>query len=139
MRFRRYSTHLLAIALLLPSCATIVSSTRYTVPIRTEPSGATYRITDRKGKVVKEGITPALVELKAANGYFKRGIYRVDLVLEGRKPASAVLHARVNGWYWGNVLFGGAAFIGMLIVDPATGAMYRLDKAMVYEGLEWDE
>lgn len=28
----------------------------------------------------------------------------------------------VNGWYIGNILFGGV--IGLLAVDPATGAMY---------------
>lgn len=33
----------------------------------------------------------------------------------------------MDGWYWGNILFGG--LIGMLAVDPATGAMYKLPKA----------
>jgi len=32
----------------------------------------------------------------------------------------------ISGWYWGNILFGG--LIGMLIVDPITGAMYKLPK-----------
>jgi hypothetical protein len=31
----------------------------------------------------------------------------------------------VDGWYFGNLLFGG--LIGLLIVDPATGAMYKLE------------
>lgn len=31
----------------------------------------------------------------------------------------------MDGWYMGNLLFGG--FIGFLIVDPATGAMWKLD------------
>lgn len=30
----------------------------------------------------------------------------------------------MNGWYIGNLLFGG--IIGLLIVDPATGAMWTL-------------
>ena len=30
----------------------------------------------------------------------------------------------INGWYFGNIIFGG--LIGMLAVDPATGAMYTL-------------
>ncbi|HCA7379988.1 TPA: hypothetical protein MX316_006554, partial [Pseudomonas aeruginosa] len=34
------------------------------------------------------------------------------------------LKSGVSGWYWGNILIGG--LIGMLIVDPATGAMYSL-------------
>ena len=34
------------------------------------------------------------------------------------------MSARLNAWYWGNILFGG--LIGWLIVDPATGAMWKL-------------
>lgn len=34
------------------------------------------------------------------------------------------LSADISGWYFGNILFGG--LIGMLIVDPATGAMWKL-------------
>ena len=34
--------------------------------------------------------------------------------------------AYLNGWYIGNVVFGG--LIGLLIVDPETGAMWRLDE-----------
>ncbi|MFH6792762.1 hypothetical protein ACHRCF_16520, partial [Acinetobacter baumannii] len=30
----------------------------------------------------------------------------------------------LSGWYLGNIIFGG--LIGLLIVDPATGAMYKL-------------
>jgi hypothetical protein len=32
--------------------------------------------------------------------------------------------AGLNGWYLGNLLFGG--LVGLLVVDPATGAMFRL-------------
>lgn len=32
---------------------------------------------------------------------------------------------KLNGWYFGNLLLGGV--IGMLIVDPATGSMWKLD------------
>jgi len=117
--------------LMLPSCATIISRSRYVVPVRSEPSGVSFTIHDRNGRLVQQGTTPAMVELKASNGYFKRAIYRVDLSLSGHVPASAILRAQVNGWYWGNILFGG--FIGFLLVDPLTGAMYRLDKGMVHE------
>jgi hypothetical protein len=34
------------------------------------------------------------------------------------------LDSSVSGWYFGNLAFGGV--IGMLIVDPLTGAMYNL-------------
>jgi len=39
----------------------------------------------------------------------------------------------LNGWYFGNIIFGG--LIGLLIVDPATGAMYRLDVNYIDEPL----
>lgn len=31
---------------------------------------------------------------------------------------------KLNGWYFGNILFGGA--IGMQIIDPATSAMWKI-------------
>jgi hypothetical protein len=31
----------------------------------------------------------------------------------------------IDGWYWANFLIGGV--IGLLIVDPATGAMFEID------------
>ncbi len=34
------------------------------------------------------------------------------------------MECELNGWYWGNILLGG--IIEMLIVDSATGAMYKL-------------
>ncbi len=40
---------------------------------------------------------------------------------------------KVDGWYWGNIVFGG--LIGWLIVDPATGAMYKLETEFVNETL----
>lgn len=39
------------------------------------------------------------------------------------------LQANLNPWYFGNLLFGG--FIGFLIVDPATGAMWKIEDTMV--------
>jgi hypothetical protein len=35
----------------------------------------------------------------------------------------------LNKWYFGNILLGGV--IGMLVVDPLTGAMYSLDEDYV--------
>lgn len=43
------------------------------------------------------------------------------------------VNCTLDGWYFGNLLFGG--FIGMLIVDPATGAMYKLETQFINEKL----
>lgn len=40
---------------------------------------------------------------------------------------------KLNGWYFGNIIFGGA--IGMLVVDPATGAMWKIIDPVVDETL----
>ena len=117
--------------MLLSSCASIVSQSHYTVPIRSEPSGAAYTIKDRRGRLVDQGTTPAMVQLKASNGYFRRAIYHVELTMDGRAPATVALRAQLNNWYWGNILLGGV--LGMLVVDPVSGSMYRLDQCMVYE------
>lgn len=43
------------------------------------------------------------------------------------------LECTLNGWYAGNIFLGG--IIGFLIVDPATGAMYKLNTDAIYEVL----
>ena len=130
------NAHLLLLALLsllLGSCATIFSTAYYPVPIRSEPTGAHFVITDRDGLVTRQGTTPTLVQLRASNGYFRRAIYRVELTKEGYNPSVIELRAKVDPWYWGNVMW---SFVGFLIVDPLTGAMYRMDERMIHEGLE---
>lgn len=123
---------LCAIAMiLLSSCATIFSRSRYTVPVLSEPSGAHYRISDRKGRLVKEGTTPDMVPLKASAGYFRRAMYRVELSMPDRGSAETLLRARVDGWYWANLLV--LPMVGLVFVDPISGAMYTMRKQGVNE------
>ena len=67
------------------------------------------------------------VTLKTSSGFFKKAKYRVEATKQGYGTTSSSLDARVNGWYWGNIGFGG--LIGFLIIDPATGAMWKLDES----------
>ena len=53
-------------------------------------------------------------------------LYTLNATAVGHEPAQATVDTRMNGWYFGNILFGG--LIGLFIVDPATGAMWRLPK-----------
>lgn len=109
---------------LLSGCASIVSESKYPVNIVTFPAGAHVDIHDRSGATVYTGTTPALVSLDSGDGYFGRAAYTIDLKKDGFAPTQTNLRASMNGWYWGNIVFGG--LIGMLIVDPLTGAMYKL-------------
>ncbi|HVU59145.1 MAG TPA: hypothetical protein VHD83_28980 [Puia sp.] len=117
----------MAIALsVFGSCASIVSKSVWPLELNSNPEGARVTITNRKGDVVFNGTTPGRVELKASAGFFKKESYSVKLELDGYTPMTIPVECKVNGWYWGNILFGG--FIGWLIVDPATGAMYKLNR-----------
>ena len=70
------------------------------------------------------GTTPITVTLKKGRGYFKPEVYTVRFTKDGFQPREIQVRGAVNGWYFGNIIFGG--LIGLLAVDPATGAMYTL-------------
>jgi hypothetical protein len=108
----------------LGGCASIVSDSTYPVAINSTPSGASYQITNEKGVVVRSGVTPDNVLLKAGAGYFDGETYKVSYQKDGYTGNSAALNSGIDGWYWANISLGG--LIGMLIVDPITGAMYTL-------------
>jgi hypothetical protein len=116
---------ILTAPLLIASCATIVSKTSYPVSIDTKPEGATVSITDKRGKEVYKGQSPSTVVLKSGAGFFAKAEYQVKVSAPGFAEQVIPVNYKLNGWYFGNLLFGGV--IGMLIIDPATGAMWKLD------------
>ena len=107
----------------LSSCASIVSKSTWPVSVDSNPTGATVTIFNRSGRQVYKGAAPATMFLNSGAGFFKKESYVIRYELEGYPTREIPLEFRVNGWYWGNLLLGGV--IGMLIVDPATGAMYK--------------
>lgn len=122
-----------AAILLASSCASIVSKSSYPITINSTPSEAKITITDRKGLETYKGNTPATIKLKASSGFFSKAQYQVKFEMDGYDEKIVPIHFKVDGWYWGNLLFGG--FIGFLIVDPATGAMYKIDTEFLNETL----
>jgi PEGA domain len=123
--FLKKAVLVLTVPILFSSCATIFGKSSYPVSINTNPSGATVSITDKKSKEVYKGTTPATVTLKSGAGYFSKAEYQVKLSSPGFAEQIIPVNYKLNGWYFGNILLGGV--IGMLIVDPATGAMWKLD------------
>jgi hypothetical protein len=115
---------LLILATLLNSCASIVSKSNYDVSVTSSPSEAKFSITKSDGIVIHSGRTPAIVSLASGNGYFSKAHYVLKFEKNGYETKTYTLSPSISGWYWGNILFGG--LIGMLIVDPITGAMYKL-------------
>jgi hypothetical protein len=113
----------------LNSCATILSKSVYPVQLNSSPDGAKVTIMDRDGIEVFRSTTPATAMLKSGNGFFKKASYRITFSKEGYQDKTYPLTATLDGWYFGNILVGG--IIGLLIVDPATGAMYKLDQQYI--------
>lgn len=117
--------------LLSVGCATIVSKKKYPVHINSTPSNANLVIHNKHGIEIFKGKTPTTIELVPDAGYFQKGIYTLKFEKEGYDTLIYPLQGKIDEWYFGNsinLLFGtipGA--IGFLIVDPLTGAMWKLD------------
>ena len=104
-------------AVLLTGCATIMNGDMVNVPVYTTPSGATVVINGAKYT------SPTTVTVPRGKGDFKLHIEK-----EGYEPVDIMLTQSVDGWLWGNILFGG--LIG-LAVDFITGDAYDLDPELV--------
>jgi hypothetical protein len=112
-------------ALTFAGCATIITGTTQSVTIKSVPEAAAISITNRAGEKIHSGNTPVTVALKRGAGYFKPESYTVNIQKEGFEPQEITISGQVTGWYFGNIIFGGIV-LGMLIIDPLTGAMFSL-------------
>lgn len=104
---------ILVAALMLPSCATIVSSGPDIVPVASTPSGAKVM---RKGTHV--GTTPC-------NLVFRRTEHApllVTLELDGYHTQTVTFSRSFNGWFFGNIIFGG--IVGVFIDLVSGNCMY---------------
>lgn len=122
-----------ALLFLVAGCASILSSSSYPISVNSKPAGAQITVEDKKGKKAYSGITPATFQLKAGSGYFAKASYTIIFEKEGYERREIPVSFSLDGWFIGNLLFGG--LIGMLIVDPITGAMWKLDNANINEVL----
>ncbi|GGY64282.1 PEGA domain-containing protein [Pseudoduganella sp. SL102] len=123
--------HLLIAGLLavtLSGCASIMNGSTQPISIRSVPEGASVSVTNRAGEKIHSGLTPVTLTLKRGAGYFKSESYKVVVTKEGFSDRELTLNSNVNGWYIANIVFGG--LIGMVGVDPATGAMYSFPESV---------
>jgi hypothetical protein len=123
--FVKLAAIIMVMPVLITSCASILGKSSYPVSINSNPNGADISITDKKGKEVYKGQSPATVSLKSGAGFFSRAEYQVKISSKGYTEQVVPVIYKLNGWYFGNLFLGG--FLGMLIIDPATGAMWKLD------------
>ena len=118
---------------LFSSCASILSKSTYPLSINSNPSTAKISIPDKKGKEIYLGNTPATVRLQAGAGFFSRAEYQVKFSSPGYDEKIVPITFKLDGWYFGNLFLGGV--LGMLIIDPATGAMWKIETEFLNETL----
>lgn len=92
----------------ISGCCTIMSGRMQSLPIQSEPTGATVTV---NGTTYT---TPATVQLDR-----KASFYEIKVEMPGFEPQIVTLYKTVNGWVFGNIVLGG--IIG-IIVDVSTGA-----------------
>lgn len=118
---RKNAMGFLVVALLFCGCATIMNGDMVNVPVYSTPSGAT---------VIVNGATytsPATIMVPRGKGDFKLHIEK-----EGYQPIDIMLTQSLDGWLWGNLLFGG--IIG-IAVDFISGDAYDIAPELVNANL----
>ncbi|TMJ00345.1 MAG: hypothetical protein E6G97_19365 [Alphaproteobacteria bacterium] len=117
----------------LAACATIVHNGPRAISVASSPTGAKVSVYDRSNVLVQTNTTPFVAQLNTKYRYFKGQTYRLVFELPGHANAEVRLDSSLSRWYFGNIVFGG--LIGMLIVDPLTGAMYNLTPEKIEQPL----
>ncbi len=111
-------------------CASIVSGGPQSLPLHSSPPGATCEVSDgRSGAVLQRATAPTMLTLQRDAGFWQPARYRVRCSHPGYRPYETQLVAGMNPWYFGNIVFGG--LVGILLVDPATGAMWKIEEQQV--------
>ena len=90
------------------SCATIISGRSQELPVTSNPSEAIVTIGSMKQ------VSPATFILDR-----RQGVYVVKVQKEGYETVEVTLKKGVNGWVFGNLIFGG--IIG-LVIDISSGS-----------------
>ncbi len=121
---------LIAITVLTSGCATYISRSSWPVAIKSTPTAALFTVTNKKGENIRIGMTPTTLYLDSGAGYFDGEVYTLHFTKAGFQEKTVTLKASLNKWYWGNLAFGP---IGFLVVDPLTGAMFRLPETFSTE------
>lgn len=114
-------------AISMTGCASIMSGPRKNITINSNPPGAHVRVADKAGREVASLTTPCVANLKRSNGFFVGAKYVATVEKPGYQTKQVQIKPTMNPWVLGNVAVGGA--VGILIIDPLTGAFFGLTPA----------
>ena len=100
-------------------CASIMKGTQHELTVLSNPLNAKVSITIMSsGMEITSGTTPFTTSLAKKHEYF------VTISLEGYEDKKvAITQVGIQGWFWANILCGGAIGIAIDYVD---GAMYKM-------------
>lgn len=109
----------------LVSCASVLHSGPEGVTITSEPPAAQVTITNLwTRQPILQATTPVLATLARHAGYMQPARYQIVIEKPGYQPYILTLKAHLDEHYFGNFVAGGP--LGLLVIDPLTGAMYAL-------------
>ncbi|HXZ86238.1 MAG TPA: hypothetical protein VEI82_12190 [Myxococcota bacterium] len=113
-------------------CSTIFDHRSESFSLQSIPDGASYTLEKSgTGGPIARGETPASLHLRRGDGYFEPAKYVVHVWKDGYEPATVEIPTSINASYWANILMTPLLtpwpVVAMLIVDPITGAMWKID------------
>ena len=109
-------------------CASVMSPPSYSIPVSSEPSGATVNVINEfDNSVVATTITPGEVSLQPQAGFLRAARYEFQFEKEGYKGESVGLYSDLNDWLIMDIPCGLIYFTPLLMaIDAAHGSMYEL-------------
>lgn len=120
-------------------CASIFSDSNYVQKFEASVPGVLMDVVKNGEPYQSDVPIPAEIKLPADNGFFSRADYSFTFRKEGYKDKVMTRRAKVDPLYWVNVATIYAAVIGMVIVDPWTGAMWSLEEAPLVAVMEKED
>lgn len=109
-------------------CATVLGNKNSALSVDNKFGPTYFAIKDHKQKLIHEGITPQKVTLASKRAPFVPAKYQIEFVGENNSTDRQEIKPGFEPWTVGNVLLGG---IPGLVVDGATGAMFKMPKEVI--------
>ena len=119
------TTAMMLLTVIMGGCASIICGTSQEVAVNSSPSEATVKVNG-----MLRGQTPVTLDLK------RNKSHTIRIELEGYQPYNVILRRGVNGWVFGNIIFGG--LIG-LVIDAVDGAIYTIKPNTIQASLLEDK
>ena len=125
---------LLILIIGLTGCATIVSKSRYSISVKANEPDTIVKVYDEKNVPVTWTKAPGTITVDAHAGMFSSAKYRFVFEKPGFETDESIVKAKMDPCYWINLICLYSAPVGMLLVDPLSGAMWSFDENVTIMG-----